>query len=78
MSSKDPPDNVLDGHPRYRQLKYINRGSFGFVVLAENLQTKEQVAIKFVRVEWVVVSSHSLTSQLFFSIHTTILYITPL
>lgn len=51
MSSKDPPDNVLDGHPRYRQLKYINRGSFGFVVLAENLQTKEQVAIKFVRVE---------------------------
>ena len=36
---------------RYRKIKDINKGSFGFVVLAENLETREQVAIKFTRVE---------------------------
>ena len=41
----------LEGHPRYRKLKDINKGSFGVVILAENLQTQEQVAIKFTRVE---------------------------
>ena len=41
----------LAGNPRYRKIKGINKGSFGFVVLAENLETREQVAIKFTRVE---------------------------
>lgn len=46
-SAADP----LTGHPRYRKIKDINKGSFGFVVLAENVETHEQVAIKFTRVE---------------------------
>lgn len=50
-----PPGFVdpLQGHPRYRTIKYVNKGSFGFVVLAENLETHEQVAIKFVEVSCV-------------------------
>lgn len=46
-----PVADPLAGHPRYRKIKDINKGSFGFVVLAENLETREQVAIKFTRVE---------------------------
>jgi serine/threonine-protein kinase SRK2 len=47
MAQPDP----LAGNARYRKIKDINKGSFGFVVLAENLETREQVAIKFTRVE---------------------------
>lgn len=46
-----PATDPLAGHPRYRKVKDINKGSFGFVVLAENLETNEHVAIKFTRVE---------------------------
>lgn len=48
-----PAVDPLAGHPRYRKIKDINKGSFGFVVLAENLESpnREQVAIKFTRVE---------------------------
>ncbi|KFM24010.1 Serine/threonine-protein kinase SAPK2 [Auxenochlorella protothecoides] len=46
----DPKDDPLINHPRYRTLKYINKGSFGFVVLAESRDTRETVAIKFVEV----------------------------
>ncbi|KAL4434192.1 hypothetical protein ABPG75_000633 [Micractinium tetrahymenae] len=46
-----PVPDPLAGHPRYRKIKDINKGSFGFVVLAENLETREQVAIKFTRVD---------------------------
>lgn len=46
----DPKEDPLVNHARYRTLKYINKGSFGFVVLAENTETRETVAIKFVDV----------------------------
>lgn len=46
-----PAGDPLAGNTRYRKIKDINKGSFGFVVLAENLETREQVAIKFTRVE---------------------------
>ena len=45
------PTDPLGGLPSYRKFKDINKGSFGFVVLAENLESREQVAIKFTRVE---------------------------
>jgi serine/threonine-protein kinase SRK2 len=45
------PSDPLAGNSRYRKIKDINKGSFGFVVLAENLETRDQVAIKFTRVE---------------------------
>ena len=51
MPAGAPTTDPLAGNTRYRMLKYINRGSFGFVILAQNLDTKEQVAIKFVEVE---------------------------
>lgn len=47
MDAKEDP---LANNPRYQTLKYINKGSFGFVVLAENKETHETVAIKFVEV----------------------------
>eukprot|EP00884_Botryococcus_braunii_P001785 jgi/Botrbrau1/11607/Bobra.247_1s0021.1 len=40
---KDP----LDGHPKYQTIDWLGEGSFGFVLLAQNLQTGEEVAIKF-------------------------------
>ncbi|EFN57836.1 hypothetical protein CHLNCDRAFT_51150 [Chlorella variabilis] len=46
-----PAGDPLAGNTRYRKIKDINKGSFGFVVLAENLETREQVAIKFTRVD---------------------------
>jgi serine/threonine protein kinase len=50
MPAGAPDNDPLEGSTRYRTLKYINRGSFGFVLLVEDLATKEQVAIKFVEV----------------------------
>lgn len=37
----------LAGHPRYRPIRDLNSGTFGFVQLALDTQTNEQVAIKF-------------------------------
>ncbi|PRW59234.1 sulfur stress regulator [Chlorella sorokiniana] len=51
MAQQAAPADPLAGHPRYRKIKDINKGSFGFVVLAENLESREQVAIKFTRVD---------------------------
>eukprot|EP00884_Botryococcus_braunii_P022447 jgi/Botrbrau1/8887/Bobra.0148s0007.1 len=39
--------NPLEGHPRYEKVRDLNSGAFGFVVLARDKETKEQVAIKF-------------------------------
>lgn len=50
MPVDEPQDDLLKGHPRYKNIKYLNKGSFGYVVLAEDLQTQEQVAIKFVKI----------------------------
>lgn len=60
-SSVAPVDSidVLKGHPRYKGVKYINKGSFGFVVLAEDVETKEPVAIKFVLVSSEMDAKHS-------------------
>lgn len=41
--SEDP----LVGSHKYRKLAPLSSGSFGFVILYENLRTKEHVAIKF-------------------------------
>lgn len=49
-TTMDAKEDPLTGHARYSTLKYINKGSFGFVVLAENKETHETVAIKFVEV----------------------------
>jgi len=38
----------LFGHPRYRKLRSVNRGSHGFVQLALDMDTGNQVAIKFI------------------------------
>ena len=40
-------ENPLDDHPRYVKVRELNRGSFGFVFLAEDTQANEKVAIKF-------------------------------
>ncbi|KAK9790565.1 hypothetical protein WJX73_007374 [Symbiochloris irregularis] len=37
----------LAGHPRYRPLRDLNSGTFGFVQLALDTKTNEEVAIKF-------------------------------
>ena len=48
-----PPADPLAGHPRYRTVKTISKGRFGFVLLAEDVASahREQVAIKFACVE---------------------------
>lgn len=38
----------LEQHARYRKVKDLNEGTFGFVQLALDLQTNSQVAIKFI------------------------------
>ncbi|KAK9915345.1 hypothetical protein WJX75_007906 [Coccomyxa subellipsoidea] len=38
----------LLGHPKYMKVADLNRGAFGFVQLAKDLETGEQVAIKFI------------------------------
>jgi len=40
-------EEPLDNHPLYRKLKDLNSGAFGFVQLAEDKETHEKVAIKF-------------------------------
>lgn len=45
------PKDILSGNPRYREVKFLNAGSFGSVILAEDKQTNEQVAIKFVQIK---------------------------
>lgn len=50
MPAKEPANDPLAGHPVYAQVRFINSGSFGYVVLARNKQTGEEVAIKFVEV----------------------------
>lgn len=51
MPAEEPREDPLKGNPKYRRVRYINSGSFGYVILAENIQTGEQVAIKFTEVE---------------------------
>mmetsp|Transcript_7196 Transcript_7196/g.21173 ORF Transcript_7196/g.21173 Transcript_7196/m.21173 type:complete len:450 (-) Transcript_7196:3238-4587(-) len=43
----DPQNEPLLDNPYYRKLQDLNRGASGFVQLAVNLKTREQVAIKF-------------------------------
>ena len=40
-------EDPLVDHPRYRKIRELNTGAFGFVLLAEDRETKENVAIKF-------------------------------
>ncbi len=42
-SSADYLDDPLYGHSRYRKLKDLNEGTFGIVVLAIDVRSKEQV-----------------------------------
>lgn len=42
-SSADYLDDPLYGHSRYRKLKDLNEGTFGIVVLAVDIRSKEQV-----------------------------------
>lgn len=46
-----PDSNPLENHPKWKQLEYVNKGSFGFVVKAQNRETGEVVAIKFVQIQ---------------------------
>ncbi|PSC74454.1 sulfur stress regulator [Micractinium conductrix] len=41
-------DNLLAGNPRYRKIRALSRGAFGEVVLGQDMQTGEQVALKFI------------------------------
>jgi serine/threonine-protein kinase SRK2 len=51
MPAKEPEQDPLEGHPVFEKLKFINSGSFGYVILAKNKVSGEQVAIKFVEVK---------------------------
>ena len=44
-SSADYLDDPLYGHSRYRKLKDLNEGTFGIVLLAMDVRSKEQVSI---------------------------------
>lgn len=39
--------NPLKDHPRYKKIKELNSGAFGFVLLAKDVIADELVAIKF-------------------------------
>ena len=54
MPAKEPEQDPLEGHPVFEKLKFINSGSFGYVILARNKVSGEQVAIKFVEVKYVL------------------------
>ena len=47
MSSEVVEKDPLVDHPRYRKIRDLNRGAFGFVILAQDLRAGERVAIKF-------------------------------
>lgn len=49
MPAKEPDTDPLVG-TKYEKIKFINSGSFGYVVLARNKETSAEVAIKFVEV----------------------------
>ena len=49
MPAKEPDTDPLVG-TKYEKIKFINSGSFGYVVLARNKETRAEVAIKFVEV----------------------------
>ena len=51
MPAKEPARDPLEGNPRYRKVEFLNAGSFGFVVRAQDLQNGQQVAIKFVEIQ---------------------------
>ena len=51
MPAKEPEKDPLEGNPKYRKVEFINAGSFGFVVRAQDLQTGAPVAIKFVEIQ---------------------------
>jgi hypothetical protein len=42
-----PGEDPLAGHDKYETIDWLGEGSFGFVLLARNLHTGEEVAIKF-------------------------------
>ena len=44
-SSADYLDDPLYGHSRYRKLKDLNEGTFGIVLLAMDVRSKEQVGL---------------------------------
>ena len=51
MSQRPPAKREpLDGlqRSRYRKIKDINSGSYGFVQLCQDTRTNEQVAVKFI------------------------------
>lgn len=48
MPVQIPEGNPLADHPRYNMIRKLNQGAFGFVVLAEDTEVKEKVAIKFI------------------------------
>jgi serine/threonine protein kinase len=50
MPAKEPARNPIEHHRVYEKIKFINSGSFGYVILARNKITGENVAIKFVEV----------------------------
>ncbi|KAL4418722.1 hypothetical protein ABPG77_008593 [Micractinium sp. CCAP 211/92] len=41
-------NNLLQGNERYQKVRDLNKGAFGFVVLAHDLHTGEYVALKFI------------------------------
>jgi serine/threonine-protein kinase SRK2 len=43
MAGLDP----LAGHPKYRKIRDLGEGSYGFVQLARDMQANQDVAIKF-------------------------------
>ena len=46
--AQPPAGDPLEGNDRYRTIKHLNAGAFGFVVLAEEVGgDKEKWAIKF-------------------------------
>lgn len=49
----EKPVDILAGNSRYKEIKFLNSGSFGAVILAEDTISKEQVAIKFVQIKYV-------------------------
>ena len=46
MSDEAAEEDLLVDHPRYRKISDLNRGSFGFVILAQDVRVGERVAIK--------------------------------